>query len=64
MREPRYKGRSRCFGYGYVYTGMHHIKRGLRTAQSVWSLLKHHFMQIPVMNCAHAREQHVFVYNI
>lgn len=23
-----------------------------------------HFMQISVMNCAAAREQHVFVYNI
>lgn len=27
-------------------------------------LFKHNFMQISMMNCSHAREQCVFVYNI
>lgn len=51
-----------CFPYGYVYKGMHRIK-ALCSSERM-ELFKNHFMQISVMNCAHAHEQHVFVYNI
>lgn len=53
---------SRCFCYGYVYIRMHHLKE--LCCSKRMELFKHHFMQISVMNCAHAHEQHVFVYNI
>lgn len=56
------KGISSCFCYGYVYIRMHHMK-GLGCSKRM-EPFKHHFMQISVMNCAHAHEQHVFVYNI
>ena len=53
---------SSCFRYGYVYIRVRHIKE-LRSSKRM-ELFKHHFMQISVMNCVHAHEQHVFVYNI
>lgn len=53
---------SSCFRYGYVYIGMHRIKE--LCCSKRMELFKHHFMQISMMNSAHAHEQHVFVYNI
>lgn len=53
---------SSCFRYGYVYIRMPHIKELCSSKRM--ELFKYHFMQIPMMNCAHAHEQHVFVYDI
>ena len=61
-KKAEVKGRSSCFRYGYVYIRMHHIKE--LCCSKRMELFKHHFMQISMMNCAHAHEQHVFVYNI
>lgn len=61
-KKAEEKGISSCFRYGYVYIRMHRIKE-LRSSKRM-ELFKHHFMQISMMNCAHAHEQHVFVYNI
>lgn len=61
-KKAEVKGISSCFHYGYVYIRMHHIKE--LCCSKRMELFKHHFMQISMMNCAHAHEQHVFVYNI